>query len=105
VFEFRNPTKVGAEGSLGYLPRGGATEARTSGMTSDLLPRSAWNQSDAQPGPAESQGPRGAGWVIAALYIFCAVVLASWFGGWGENSPQTAAPPAQHHSTHAATPG
>jgi len=74
-------------------------------MTSDLLPRSGWAESEAQPGRAESQGPRGAGWVIAALYVFCAIVVASWFTGWGENSPQTAAPPpAQHqqHSTHGA---
>jgi len=71
-------------------------------MTSELLPRSAWNESDAQPGRSEHQGPRGARWVIAALYVFSAVVIASWWGGWGENnnSPQAATPPAQHHSTH-----
>jgi hypothetical protein len=61
-------------------------------MASDLLSQSS---------QSASQGPRGAGWVIAALYIFSAVVVFSWFSGWGDNSPQTAAPPVQHqHSTH-----
>jgi hypothetical protein len=59
-------------------------------MTSDLLPRS------------EKRGPRGAGWVVAALYLFSAAVFASWFGPWGDdNNRQIADPPPQHqHSIH-----
>ncbi len=71
-------------------------------MSIQVLPRSGWHESQARPGQSVSRGPRGAGWLVAALYVFCAVVFASWFGGWGENSPQTADPPPQHqHSTHA----
>lgn len=89
-------------GPIGLPTRGSYPKARTSVMASDFLPRSGWSESEAQPVESASQGPRGAGWVIAALYIFSAVVIVSWLGGWGENSPQTAAPPTtQHqHSTH-----
>lgn len=71
-------------------------------MTSELLPRSGWNPSEAR-GESESNGPRGARWVVAALYVIFALIIVSWYTGWGENSPQTAAPAApqpQHHSMH-----
>lgn len=70
-------------------------------MSIHVLPRSGWNESEAQPGQSESRGPRGAVWVIAALYLFCALVFAGWLGGWDENGPRTADPPPQHqHSIH-----
>jgi hypothetical protein len=69
-------------------------------MASQFSARSDWNQSETQAGQSGSRGPRGAVWVIAALYVFSAIVFASWFGPWADDSAQTAAPPAQHqHST------
>jgi len=68
-------------------------------MASQISARSDWNEREAA--QSEKRGPRGAGWVIAALYVFSAVVVASWFGPWADDSAQTAAPPVQHqHSTH-----
>jgi hypothetical protein len=70
-------------------------------MASQVSLRSDWRETPAQSGQVEKQGPRGAGWLIAALYIFSAVVFASWFAPWGADSAQTAAPPPQHqHSIH-----
>jgi hypothetical protein len=70
-------------------------------MADQLSPQSDWGDRQAQSGRVDRPGPRGAGWVIAALYIFSAVVVVSWFTGWGDDRPQTAAPPVQHqHSTH-----
>lgn len=67
-------------------------------MTSHLLSQSGWDQAQAT---SERRGPRGAVWVVAAVYLFSALVFASWIEGWGDNAPQTAAPPPQHqHSTH-----
>jgi hypothetical protein len=62
-----------------------------------------WNASAAQSSQSEGRRARGAGWVIAALYVFCALVVVSWFGPWANNDrSETAAPPPQHqHSTHA----
>jgi hypothetical protein len=101
VIEFRNLAKLGGENRFGY-PRAGVSEARTKvAMTSDLLPRSGWDESQAQSGGSEKRGPRGAGWVIAALYIFSAIVFATWFGPWGDDNRQVADPPQQHqHSIH-----
>jgi hypothetical protein len=69
-------------------------------MASYLPPRADLSEGPAQSSEAKPQGPRGAGWIIAALYIFSALVLASWAGGWGESNPQAAAPPAPQHSIH-----
>ena len=61
---------------------------------------------DHQPQPApgnveEGEGPRGARWVVGILYVFMAVVLAGWAGGWWERGSSTGT--ASHHtSTNAA---
>jgi len=65
-------------------------------MASQFPSRSDWSAKQAQSGRAERSGPRGAGWVVAALYLFCALVLTSWAEGWGEEDYHAAAPPAQH---------
>jgi hypothetical protein len=69
-------------------------------MASHLPSHSGWSEEPAQSSEAVRHGPRGAVWVIAALYIFCAFVFTSWAEGWGENNPQAAAPPAPQHSIH-----
>jgi hypothetical protein len=72
-------------------------------MASHLPSRSGWSEEPAQPSAAGPRRLRGAVWVIAALYIFCALVFTSWAEGWGENNPQAAAPPAApQHSIHGA---
>ncbi len=43
-------------------------------------------------------GAPGAGWLIAAVYIFSALVFAAYLEGWGEKNPHTASPPAAHHT-------
>jgi hypothetical protein len=69
-------------------------------MASFDAARSGWSEGPVQSSEAQPHRPRGAIWVIAALYVFCAVVLVSWAEGWGDNNPQTAAPPAPQHSIH-----
>ncbi len=67
-------------------------------MTSDIPPQSAPDASRAPSGTP--QRPRGAAWVVAALYLFSGAVFASWLQRSGE-SHQTADPPPQHqHSIH-----
>ena len=47
------------------------------------------------------RGPRGRGWVIAAFYVFAAIVLTGWAEGWWQNSPHATAPqPGLQQTTH-----
>ncbi len=46
------------------------------------------------------EGAPGAGWLVAGIYLFSALVFAAYLEGWGERNPHTAAPPAAYRSTH-----
>jgi len=65
-------------------------------MTSGLPPRSDGRERQARSGrpDLEKQGLRGAGWVLAAFYIFAAVVFTGWAEGWWQHTSHAAAPPA-----------
>jgi len=65
-------------------------------MASQFLAQTGWSETQAQTGQAERRGPRGAVWIVVALYIFSALVLTSWAGGWGEENARASAPPPQH---------
>jgi hypothetical protein len=68
-------------------------------MTSHVPAQSAPDESRAPSGTP--QRPRGAVWVVTALYLFSGAVFASWLKGSGESNSRTADPPPQHqHSIH-----
>jgi hypothetical protein len=68
-------------------------------MTSDIPPQSAPDETQAPSGTSRRPRPRGAAWVVAALYIFSGAVFASWLKG--ESNSHAADPPPQHqHSIH-----
>ncbi len=89
-FEFRSLVRIGAHPHLRYAVAGADPQARTDGIMANQF------ETQAQTGEVERRGPRGAVWVVVALYIFSALVLTSWAGGWGEENARASVPPPQH---------
>lgn len=59
---------------------------------------------DHQPQPApgnveEGEGPLGARWFVGILYVFMAVVLAGWAGGWWDRGSGAGTGTASSHHT------
>ncbi len=46
-------------------------------------------------------GVPGAGWLVAAFFVFAVVIFTGWSQGWWEHNYTTAAGPAQHRTTGA----
>ena len=42
--------------------------------------------------PVTGHGPRGRGIVLAAFYLFAAVMFTGWVEGWWDHNPHVAAP-------------
>ena len=50
----------------------------------------------------EGEGPRGARWFVGILYIFMAVALAGWAGGWWDRGSGTGTTASSHHTSTSA---